>query len=99
MIKPSKFGVELYVTYTYRSIGRILKNESHYKGTLFRCWKIKKSNPRYALDIIVAFPTETEADFETLVEKVNFEGAYTFSKSDAVWGDWNRKEGSQRLNK
>ena len=45
--------------------------------------RLKKVTPDIALttDIIVAFPTETEADFlETLdlVEKVNFEGAYTF---------------------
>jgi tRNA-2-methylthio-N6-dimethylallyladenosine synthase len=45
--------------------------------------KLKQAKPDIALttDIIVAFPTETEADFlETLdlVNRVDFEGAYTF---------------------
>ena len=45
--------------------------------------KLRKARPdiSFTTDIIVAFPTETEEDFKEtleLVEKVNFEGAYTF---------------------
>lgn len=45
--------------------------------------KLKEARPDIALttDIIVAFPTETEADFQMtldLVNEIDFEGAYTF---------------------
>ncbi len=45
--------------------------------------KLKQARPDIALttDIIVAFPTETEADFQRtldLVNEIDFEGAYTF---------------------
>ncbi len=45
--------------------------------------KLKEARPDIALttDIIVAFPTETEADFQMtldLVSEIDFEGAYTF---------------------
>ncbi len=45
--------------------------------------KLRKAKPDIALttDIIVAFPTETETDFQMtldLVKEIDFEGAYTF---------------------
>jgi len=61
------------------------KMNRHYTRELYVevIGKLKKAKPDIALttDIIVAFPTETEADFQMtleLVKEMDFEGAYTF---------------------
>lgn len=61
------------------------KMNRHYTKELYVevIQKLKKAKPDIALttDIIVAFPTETEADFQMtldLVKEIDFEGAYTF---------------------
>lgn len=61
------------------------KMNRHYTRELYVdvIQKLKAAKPDIALttDIIVAFPTETEADFEMtldLVREMDFEGAYTF---------------------
>lgn len=92
------------------------KMNRHYTKELYLdvIKRLKQARPDIALttDIIVAFPTETEADFlETLdlVEQVGFEGAYTFifskragtpaAKFEDNIDELEKKERLKRLNK
>lgn len=92
------------------------KMNRHYTKELYLdvIQKLREAKPDLALttDLIVAFPTETEADFQMtldLVEQVNFEGAYTFIFSkragtpayhfEDTISEQEKKERLKRLNK